>query len=85
MWPDAGWQAAGLVSVQVLGMWAGGGYRDARERGGASRHVLAWLLASLMTLAAYSLFPESWRFSRGVVLVLPWIHGGVHGWFWRGR
>ena len=79
VWPDAGWQAAGLVAVQVLGMWTGGGYRDARERGGASRHVLAWLLASLMTLAAYSLFPESWRFSRGVVLVLPLLHGLVHG------
>ena len=78
IWPNAGWQAMGLVAVQVLGMWAGGGYRVARERGGASRHVLAWLLASLMTLAVYSLFPESWRFSRGVVLLLPWIHGVVH-------
>ena len=28
---------------------------------------------------AYSLFPESWRFSRGVVLMLPVLHGVVHG------
>lgn len=78
VWPDAGWQAATLVAIQLLGMWAGGGYRPVRETGGLSRHVLSWVLASMFTLASYSLFPESWRFSRGVVLGLLLIHALVH-------
>ncbi len=78
VWPDAGWQGAGLLAVQLACMWAGGGYRDARAMRGASRHVLSWLVASLVTLATYSLFPESWRFSRAVVLVLLLLHALIH-------
>ena len=40
IWPDAGWQAMGLVAVQVLGMWAGGD--TAMPENGAVPRDMCW-------------------------------------------
>ena len=78
VWPDVAWQGAGLLAVQIFGTWAFGGYREARTRRTLSGHVLAWAAASTLTLATYSLWPESWRFSRATVLLLPVGHALAH-------
>ena len=64
VWPDAAMQVAALLGVQLAGTWALGGYRDRRDTTSVSRHVLAWLSASMATLVVYSLWPESWRLGR---------------------
>jgi uncharacterized membrane protein len=78
MWPNAGWQVLALVATQISGTWALGGYREARHGRTLSGHVLAWLGASMLTLAVYSLWPESWRFSRFMVLILVVVHAAFH-------
>ena len=80
VWPDAAMQVAALLGVQLAGTWALGGYRDRRDTTSVSRHVLAWLSASMATLVVYSLWPESWRLGRAVALVLLAWHGVAHAW-----
>jgi GT2 family glycosyltransferase len=79
VWPDAAWQVLALVAAQITGTWALGGYREARHGRTLSGHVLAWLGASMLTLVVYSLWPESWRFSRFMVLALLTLHAAFHG------
>ena len=77
-WPDTAWLLAGLLGTQMLATWALGGYRPRQERTTLSGHVVAWMTASLLTLVMYSLWPESWRFSRALVVMLVLVHGAVH-------
>ena len=69
---------AGLLGTQMVATWALGGYRPRQERTTLSGHVVAWMTASLLTLVMYSLWPESWRFSRVLVLLLVLLHGTMH-------
>ena len=77
-WPEAVWKNAVLLFVQLFSMWALGGYRAVRAGRPASGHALAWGVSSLFTLGLYSLWPETWRFSRMTVLGLLAVHGLVH-------
>ena len=78
-WPTAAFQAMALLLVQIAGTWALGGYRDVRSAVTLSGHVVAWMVASMLTLGVYSLWPESWRFSRALVLALIVGHALMHG------
>ena len=83
VWPDAAKQVAALLGVQLAGTWALGGYRDRRDTTSVSRHVLAWLSASMATLVVYSLWPETWRLGRVVALALLAWHSVAHAWVTR--
>ena len=77
-WPDVMWQGSLLVAFQLFSAWAMGAYRQTRLQRPFSGQLLAWLVASMSTLVLYSLWPESWRFSRGAVLAMTIGHGLVH-------
>ena len=70
--------------VQIAATLALGGYRDIRASLSFSGHVLTWLMASMLTLVVYALWPEAWRFSRAAVLSMVVGHAVIHGWVtWR--
>ncbi|MEC8663814.1 MAG: glycosyltransferase [Bacteroidota bacterium] len=84
IWPEAAFQGLGLVLVQIAATLALGGYRDIRASLSFSGHVLTWLMASMLTLVVYALWPEAWRFSRAAVLSMVVGHAVIHGWVtWR--
>ena len=69
---------AALAAVQLAGMWALGGQRTTCRQRSPAGQLLAWAGASLLTLGLYSLWPESWRFSRLAVVALALGHGLIH-------
>ena len=77
-WPGTAGLLSALLGTQMVAMWAFGGYRPEQQRSTFSRHLVAWTIASLLTLVMYSLWPESWRFSRVLVLLLVLLHGTMH-------